>query len=332
MSEQVETIPTQDGSLDSAADAFAGLLSQAEKREKAVSKPEPVKTQAESEPQQAQPEEAIEAAKSEGEEDPETPAVTEPRKLKVKIGGVEQELPEDEVVNGYSRTADYTRKTQQLAEARKQFEQNEVAQVRAERQQYQEHLAELKTTLESLSPKKPDFEKLKLTLPADQYAAKIEEWHAYQEKIAQVEKTQAELKGRQDQDAERGFQQYFRDEQEKLELALPDYKDAEKGKVLRKDLSDFALSRGFNEDDLSKVVDHRLVLLLHDAMQGAKAKAKAPEVKNKIEKAMSPTPPGPSKSTQPRANRFDEAITRQRRSGSLDDTANALDALIQKVG
>lgn len=331
MSESVETIQ-QDGSLDSAADAFAGLLSQVEKKEKVESKPEPTKVQAEPESQQAEPEEAIEAPKPEVEGEVETPVVAEPRKLKVKIDGIEQELPEDEVVNGYSRTADYTRKTQALADARKAFEQNEVAQVRAERQQYQEHLAVLKTTLESLSPKKPDFEKLKLTLPADQYAAKIEEWHAAQEKIAQVEKTQAELKGRQDEDAQRGFQQYFRDEQEKLALALPEYKDEKKGEALRKDLSDFALSRGFNEDDLSKVVDHRLVLLLHDAMQGAKQKAKAPEVKNKIEKAMSPTPPGTTKAAQPKANRYNEAAQRLRTTGSLDSAADALDALIQKVG
>jgi hypothetical protein len=330
--EQVETIPTQDGSLDSAANAFAGLLSQVEKKEKVEGKPEPVKVQAEPEPQQAQPEEEIEDAKSADEEDTETPAVAEPRKLKVKIDGIEQELPEDEVVNGYMRTADYTRKTQAHSGRVRQFEANEVAAVRAERQQYQEHLAVLKTTLESIAPKKPDFERLKLTLPPDQYAAKIEEWHAYQEKIAEVEKTQGELKTRQDQDAERGFQQYLKDEAEKLELALPDYKDPEKGKVLRKDLSDFALSKGFTEEDLSKVTDHRLVLLLHDAMQGQKQKAKAPEIKNKIEKVMSPTPPGPSKSTQPKANRYNEASERLRRTGSLDDASDAIEALKQRVG
>lgn len=332
MSEPVETIPTQDGSLDSAADAFAGLLSRPEKKEKVESKPEPVKTQAESEPQQAQPEEPIEAAKSEDGDGPVDAPPPEPRKLKVKVDGIEQELPEEEVVNGYSRTADYTRKTQQLAEQRKQFEQNEVAAVRAERQQYAEHLEQLKQTLESIAPKKPDFEKLKQTLPPEQYAARIEEWHAYQEKIAQVEKTQGELRTRQEADAQRGFQQYLRDEQTKLEEALPEMKDTEKGLVLKKDLSDFALSRGFSEDDLYKVTDHRLVVLLHDAMLGIKAKAKAPEIKNKIEKVMAPASPGPSKANAPKANKYNEASERLRRSGSLDDAAAAFDALTQKVG
>ena len=333
MSESPEMTP-QDGSLDSAVDAIGGLLSSIEKKEKAESKPEPSKVQAEPKTQQAQPEseDAIEAAKSEDSEEPETPAVQEPRKLKVKIDGIEQELPEDEVINGYSRTADYTRKTQQLAEARKAFEQNELAAVRAERQQYAEHLASLKQQLELIAPKKPDFEKLKLTLPPDQYAAKIEEWHAYQEKIGAVEKTQAELKARQEADAERGFHQYLRDEQEKLEAALPDIRDPEKGRALKKDLSDYALSRGFNEEDLSKVTDHRLVLLLHDAMQGAKAKAKAPEIKNKIEKVMAPTPPGSSKSSKPDANKYAEASQRLRQTGKLDDAADALTALLQKVG
>jgi hypothetical protein len=334
MSDIPEMTPS-DGSLESAADALTGLLSSIEKKEKGEGKPEPVKTQAESEPKQAQPEsqKAIEDAKSTDDDEPDEPVVAEPRKLKVKIDGIEQELPEDEVVNGYSRTADYTRKTQQLAEQRKQFEQNEVAAVRAERQQYAEHLAQLKQTLESIAPKKPDFERLKLTLPADQYAARLEEWHAQREKIEAVEKTQADLKARQDADAERGFQQYLRDEQERLAEKLPEMKDPEKGKVLKKDLSDFALSRGFTEDDLSHVTDHRLVLLLHDAMQGAKQKAKAPEIKNKIEKVMEPTKPGSSKqSTKPGDNQYKEASQRLRQSGKLDDAADALTALLQKVG
>lgn len=331
MSETPEMTPN-DGSLDSAVDAIGGLLSSMEKKEKAESKPEPSKAQAAPETKQAQPEEAIEDAKSEPEEETETPVVAEPRKLKVKIDGVEQELPEDEVVNGYSRTADYTRKTQQLAEARKQFEQNEVAAVRAERQQYAEHLAALKQTLESIAPKKPDFEKLKLTLPPDQYASKLEEWHSQREKIEAVEKTQADLKARQDADAERGFQQYLRDEQEKLEAALPEIKDPEKGKTIRKDLSDFALSRGFTEEDLSKVTDHRLVLLLKDAMEGARQKAKAPEIKNKIEKVMEPSKPGSSKQSKPNENAYKEASQRLRQTGKLDDAADALTALLQKAG
>lgn len=327
MSEIPEMTP-QDGSLENATDALSGLLSKYEKKESQESKPEPSKAEAEPSTQQAQPasESTSEDAKSQSEEEVETPAVPAPRTLKVKVDGVEQELPEDEVVKGYSRTADYTRKTQQLAEERKRFEAQEVASVRAERQQYQTHLEELKKTLESIAPKKPDFEKLKLTLPPDQYAAKIEEWHAYQEKIAQVEQTQAQIKARQDEDAERGFKQYLSQEQERLEEKLPDLKDPEKGKVLRKDLSDFAMSRGFTEEDLSRVTDHRLVLLLHDAMKGSKVKA--PEVKNKIERAMESSKPGPSKSTAPKADKYKEAATRLRSTGKLEDAADALTALL----
>lgn len=42
--------------------------------------------------------------------------------VKVKVDGEEIEVPLSEALNGYSRTADYTRKTQQLAEIRKQAE------------------------------------------------------------------------------------------------------------------------------------------------------------------------------------------------------------------
>lgn len=47
---------------------------------------------------------------------------TPDRYVKVKVGGDELEVPLSEALNGYSRTADYTRKTQELAQQRQQAE------------------------------------------------------------------------------------------------------------------------------------------------------------------------------------------------------------------
>jgi hypothetical protein len=41
---------------------------------------------------------------------------------KVKVGKDELDVPLDELLKGYSRTADYTRKTQEIAESRKMVE------------------------------------------------------------------------------------------------------------------------------------------------------------------------------------------------------------------
>lgn len=46
----------------------------------------------------------------------------EPKLFKVKVDGVEEEVTLDELLNGYSRTKDYTNKTQKLSEERKRLE------------------------------------------------------------------------------------------------------------------------------------------------------------------------------------------------------------------
>lgn len=47
---------------------------------------------------------------------------TPDRYVRVKVGGEDLEVPLTEALNGYSRTADYTRKTQELAQQRQQAE------------------------------------------------------------------------------------------------------------------------------------------------------------------------------------------------------------------
>jgi hypothetical protein len=49
------------------------------------------------------------------------------RTFRVKVGNEEVEVTEDELLSGYSRTADYTKKTQALAETRKAVEAERVA-------------------------------------------------------------------------------------------------------------------------------------------------------------------------------------------------------------
>jgi hypothetical protein len=139
------------------------------------------------------------------------------------------------------------------------------------------------------------------------------------------------VKEQQELDAQEGFKQYVQAEQAKLEEALPDIKDPDKARVLKTKLGEFAESRGFSKEELGRVTDHRLVLLLHDAMareaERKAEKAKAPEIKNKIEKAMATAEPG-ARTTAPKANALKEATARLKKSGSVDDGAAAIRHLL----
>ena len=89
-------------------------------------------------------EETQEEQSEEGEEPEEQ---EQPTVFTVKVDGKEVEVTLDELQKGYSRTQDYTRKTQQIAEIRKQVEVETEA-VRAERAQYAQMLGALQAQLQ----------------------------------------------------------------------------------------------------------------------------------------------------------------------------------------
>ena len=63
-------------------------------------------------------------------------------KFKVKVDGEEIEVTQEELLRGYMRQKDYTQKTQQLAEQRKQFEQYRPQQQYQPQQQVQQNTQE----------------------------------------------------------------------------------------------------------------------------------------------------------------------------------------------
>jgi hypothetical protein len=98
--------------VSQAADAFSGLMG----GEEAQAQPEPQEV-IEQAIEQSDVEEDYQDTE-EYEEPEEEPATT----YRVKVGKEEVDVPLDELLKGYSRTADYTKKTQEVAEARKMVE------------------------------------------------------------------------------------------------------------------------------------------------------------------------------------------------------------------
>ena len=99
-----------------------------------------------------------ESAEEQSEESEESEEQEQPQTFTVKVDGKEVDVTLDELQKGYSRTQDYTRKTQQIAEVRKQVEQETQA-VRAERQQYAQLLGALQAQLQVSEPQ-VDLERL----------------------------------------------------------------------------------------------------------------------------------------------------------------------------
>ena len=146
----IQPIPALGGSIIEAQEALLGLLEpEEEKPETQESPPEEVEESTE-ETQDESPEEVSEDEpeeesedESEEESDEESEVEEEVEELyTVTVNGEEHQVPLEELVKGYSRHSDYTKKTQEIAEYRRGAEaaiqqaQQEIYQTQQFRQQY----------------------------------------------------------------------------------------------------------------------------------------------------------------------------------------------------
>ena len=151
----IQPIPALGGSITEAQEALLSLEEPEKEKpieegaapteeEESTEETQDESLEEESEDEAEEPDEGEEEESEEtddGEEEDPLYAVT--------VNGEEHEVTFDELLRGYSRQSDYTRKTQELSTERKQMEElqqqytSEVSQIQSERQQYMENLQQI---------------------------------------------------------------------------------------------------------------------------------------------------------------------------------------------
>lgn len=315
---------------DSAAKVFEGLLSAdpeySETREETQPEEEqPEVVEGEPEPELEEPtddqpatDEEVDEPQEELDEEP-----AQPRTFKVKVDGQEVEVPEDELLKGYSRTADYTRKTQELAAQRK-AQENEFEAVKQERQRYATDLQRLEAMLDS-QVQEPDWDKLRKENP-EAFADTWADWDRFQKQRSAIKAEREEATRKVAADQAESFTRTIEGEKSKLLEALPAWNDADVAKKERAELVDYAKSVGYSDDDISRVYDHRLILLLRDAAAHRRAEKAKPEVKKKIEQVRVAAP-GPKSSRKP-VTEVTKAKQRLAKTGRVEDAAKAFEQML----
>ena len=295
------------GSVGAAQEALLGLLDSQEKPQEEEAKPseevtedveqeEPEEAEETDEAEEAEEEDAAddtdESEESE-EEEAEDEEVEETALYTVKVNGEDVEVTEDELVRGYSRQADYTKKTQELAEYRKQLDggaqylQNEVAQTQAARQEYVNAMSQAIESNYSIAKQfeNTDWERLKME-DREEYLTKRDEYREVQDKIRDLQSKQGQAYEQQNREMQSQHQQLLQAEHQKMVQILPEWGEPDTQRAIAKSVGEFALSRGYTQEELNQLVDHRSILVLMEAkafadMQGKQLKARAKKVKNK---------------------------------------------------
>ena len=241
----------------------------------------------------------------------------------VTIDGTDYEVTQDELIQGYQRNADYTRKTQELAvekqqssdfvERSKKDVETKLARLdnlnQAAQSQLQQEYAQI------------DFEKLYEEDPAE--AARLE--HKMRKKNEQLQQVQRQTQELQTQE----FSKYLEEQQKKLSVKVPEMNHPEKGSEFKKQMRNYLSSVGFNNQEIDSVYDHRYVLLVRDAMNYRNLQKAKPEIKKKVVNAPKVVRGGVSKSKgQQQAEVRRSQLSKLRKTGKVADAAKLFRSLV----
>ena len=266
-----------------------------------------------------------ETPEEQSEEEEETEEGEQPQTFTVKVDGKEVSVTLDELQKGYSRTQDYTRKTQQIAEVRKQVEQETHA-VRAEREQYAQLLGALQAQLQSSEPQ-VDLERLYHEDPIE-WVRQKEVMRERQEKLGAIQSEQQRLSQVAQYEQQRAMEAQLASQQEALLAALPDWKDPKKAKAEKALVIESAKAAGFTDEDLKSVYDHRLVLLLRKAALFDQMVSKRQGIKPVVNNGPRTAKPGAAGrvSTTTEGTRAKQRLAK---TGRIDDAASAIELLLK---
>ena len=268
-------------------------------------------------------EESEQSEEEEAEEEVELVA-EEDLKYTIKVGGEEMEVDIEELKSGYQRQADYTRKSQALAEQRKGTEkiQSERMQLEQERQMYANGLQMLQ---EQQSAKLQDFDSVDWeTLKQEDpyaYMIKKDEYRDAQERVSNAAQQQALIQQEQHTAAQKVRGEFVQQEYARLVAALPEWND--KDSTIKKDIQEYATSVGFRPEEINQLADHRSVLVIKKAMEFDKLTKKVAPKKKAVKKVPKVQKAGRGKSKEDTAaEALKKKRARLRKSGKQDDAAS----------
>ena len=322
--------PTGPLNMDQAVQALAAILpneGQQESGETQESLPidEEVTAAASNELAEDEDDSADELKAEQPDSEEDTQEEAKPEIFTVKVDGKEIEVTLDELQKGYSRTQDYTRKTQQVAEARKAAEA-ELQAVRAEREQYAQLLTALSDQVKTAAEPQIDWDRLYQEDPIE-YVRQREVMRENREKAAAIQAEQARLAEIAQKEQMEQMKTLKAKESEALLEALPTWKDPEKAKAEKAMLVEFGQKMGFTPQELGNIYDHRVVLALRKAALYDQMQAKRANIK--------PANNGPRPAKPGAAGRVsqmsDAARANQRlaKTGRVDDAASAIELLLR---
>jgi hypothetical protein len=243
----------------------------------------------------------------------------------VKVDGQEVEVTQEELVNGYSRQQDYTRKTQELSQQRKTIEQQQAELVQRDAI-YSQLLPKMEAQLKGELANEPDWENLYSDDPVG-YVREKQLWDEKKEKLQAVSAEQQRLQQEALVKQQQQIQQFVEYGNKRLLEIIPEWQNPEIAAKEKLAIRDYAINNlEYSEQEVEQVYDYRALLGLRNAWLNSKtveATKKKPTQKAPARVARPGTTNRP-KTTAP----VKKAKQKLAKTGKIQDAAKVFEQII----
>ncbi len=204
-----------------------------------------------------------------GEEETEVEELEEQPVYRVTVDGSEIEVTQDELINGYSRQQDYTRKTQELANQRKTIEQ-QAQELQQRDAIYAQLLPKMEAQLKGELVNEPDWDSLYNDDPIA-FVREKQLWDEKKEKLKAAEAEQQRLQQESYAQQQEQIAQQVQEGQQKILEIIPEWKNAEVAQKEKLAIRDYGINvLGYLPQEMDAIYDYRALLGLRNAWLNSK--------------------------------------------------------------
>jgi hypothetical protein len=260
------------------------------------------------------------------EEEAEDDYQEQPEMVSVTVDGETYEVTLEEAAKGYQRQAAFTKGMQKNAEDRKALEAERI-EAAQQRDAYQQGLQQVLQYLNQTQAD-PDWDTLRLELPAEEYARRYTDHQRLQERKREIVSENQRIAKEQQAEQQEMMRHHLSQQAELMFDKIPQWRDDNVRQSERQELIEFAKREyGYTQEEIDAASDHRAIKALYDSWQFSKISDQASTAKKKVRKA-----PKMAKSGSPRSKKEVQASTRRKQREQFNQApsiANAVDYLLK---
>jgi hypothetical protein len=244
-----------------------------------------------------------------------------PETYSIKVDGEDVSVTLDDLKRDYSGQQYIQKGMKQAAETRKQAEEafNGLNQQRQQLDQLMQQIGQQGVLAQPVPPTRE--------LLGDDPLGYIEAEATYRDEMGayQAQRQTLQQQHQATQQAQGQAQQAHLQEQlSELTRAIPDFGDAVKAPKMKELLLKQGVSEGYTSDEMSSIVDHRAMKVLHKAMLYDQMMAGKSTVESKLKKARPLIKAGAKRQPDPASKVQAKRMSKLKSSGSIEDAAALL--------